>query len=127
MQTRIKSLKLFLLFFVFSSFLGCKTVKDAASKDETIKSLTKGAEELLGNTTLSIEELKKLKQVEYKVLKLALDNSPKELSESLNKLGKERWVCFDVERNTDKNTILIFCRRPVYTPLRYVPGSIIGR
>jgi hypothetical protein len=110
--------------------IGCDTVKDVASKDETLKSIRKEAKEFLGDTELSLEEVKKLKQVEYHIEAIALEDDATAMAAKLSALGKKRWTCFHIEKqlsSTGEEQLLVFCRRPVYTPLRYVPGSVIGR
>lgn len=82
----------------------------------------------------SVEEFKKVYQVEYKTVVVPFDKAnPKTssllISESLNDLGKERWRCFAVERSEIEGELsfVLFLQRPIDTPLRYIPGSLIPK
>lgn len=84
------------------------------------------------NPELSVEELQKLHQFEYKVFHIDAHNSSLQITRELNEVGKDKWDCFHIERlNITKeqngDVLQIYCKRNIQTPLRYVPQSILGR
>jgi hypothetical protein len=82
-------------------------------------------EAIINNPDQSIEELKKLRQIEYKVFSIAVSTPQKELEALLNIHGKERWDCNKLADNS--GSISFICKRPVDSPLRLIPHSVIGR
>ncbi|MCC6954952.1 MAG: hypothetical protein IT290_12615 [Deltaproteobacteria bacterium] len=79
--------------------------------------------------SVSQEELKKLGQFEYRVVTLADGLSEEVLERDLNTLGKEGWECFstqEVERNGGP-ALRFFCKKRPFTPLRFVPQTLLGR
>jgi len=66
-------------------------------------------------------EVKKLRQVEYKVLKLPTTSTAK-LEHTLNALGQDRWNCFNSQILNAE--LIVLCKRPVETPLRYLPKAL---
>jgi len=70
---------------------------------------------------VTMQELEKLRQYEYKVLSVESDNSEELIQNQLNDLGKENWDCHSVIYRPDDDKIQIFCRRRITTPLRYLP------
>lgn len=77
-----------------------------------------------------LKELKKLRQLEYKVATLPLD--PQKIEAELLALGRQGWDCFHVERSPTENQsvnkkLLVFCKRRVETPLSYIPANVLGR
>lgn len=82
----------------------------------------------------SLAEFKKVYQIEYKTLIIPFDKeNPKtsglSIAQNLNDLGRERWNCFAVERSEHNNELsfVLFLQRPIETPLRYLPGSLISK
>lgn len=80
------------------------------------------------SSTDSLTELKKLRQLEYKVVRFKTNTSDSSLQDALSKLGAERWDCFHVEKSTteDGDEYRIFCKRAPETPLMYVPRGLIN-
>lgn len=68
---------------------------------------------------LATSEAEKLFQLEYKVYDFTKNSAELNLSEELNKLGKERWDCFHVIDLGEK--IQFFCKRTPQSYLRYIP------
>ncbi len=130
---RFASLSLLLL----SSTLGCDSSrggnpsfdqdKISAQIGDLINGVIKGSD-------APLEELQKLHQFEYQIVRLSVDSSPKAMEGALDQLGKQRWDCFHVEKQTlldseqkKRRVFTFFCKRKGETPLRYVPRSILGR
>lgn len=98
---------------------------------ELEKSLQDGIESIQSNSTMPIEEVKKLSQLEYKSITFPIDISPSNIEETLSGLGKEGWDCnsiFPRPRSApEKPEIVVVCKRTPYTVMKYVPRSLIGR
>ena len=125
--------KVFFAVLFAALFVSCS---DPSVDPQSIKSLesqfndlSQSVKEMFSDTEVSVEELKKLRQIEYSVLKIAADSAHDDIANTLSLQGRERWDCFHVEKakEADKEFFLFFCKRPVGTPLRYIPSSIIGR
>jgi len=86
------------------------------------ETIDQSLEELQSGLNLSKDELRKLRQLEYKVVTLSNLESDDKLELYLSELGKERWNCFEVIPAA--TNLRIFCSRPVETPLRYIPGGL---
>ena len=86
--------------------------------------------QVLNRPETTLDEVKKLHQIEYDIFKIPATDSTNRISMLLNQRGSERWDCYHVERERTEDNIVnyvFFCKRPVSTPLRYIPGSIVGR
>ena len=109
------------LFLTFLAFLSCESSKETDKKiDEALDELNKIIEQ---SSKDPIGELKKVHQIEYKNIVVELDEenprvSAAEITQRLNALGTERWSCYHIERS--KNTLILFLKRPLATPLRYL-------
>lgn len=90
-----------------------------AKGDQTIEAMKNSSPED------ALSELKKLRQWEYRVVKLPLSLPANEQEGALNSLGAEGWECFDPY--TVGTDLRLLCKRRPETPLRYVPNSLLGR
>ena len=70
------------------------------------------------------EDIERYGDWEYRIIKLA-DGEPSKLEEQLNKVGKERWEVFWVERS--ETDYRLFLKRPAISYLRSIPLSKLGR
>jgi hypothetical protein len=122
---------LLLIFFLSLFFVACdQGASTEASKALLESSLQTYVQDLVGKENIdefkklttkdAPEELKKLRQYEYKVITLTQFESDEELELQLNKLGNDGWDCF----NLDKRLI---CKRRPETMLRFVPNTLLGR
>ncbi|HMO17083.1 MAG TPA: hypothetical protein PKA63_00485 [Oligoflexia bacterium] len=65
--------------------------------------------ELTENSTIPIDEFKKLSQLEYKLITFPLDTPSGEIESRLSDIGKDRWDCYStfirryVEPNPNKS------------------------
>lgn len=103
-------------------------------QDEMGKQITELIDGVMKNSDVPIGELKKLHQFEYQVIRMSRDSSPKAIEGALDELGKQRWDCFHIEKQTlrdaegqKRKVFTFFCKRRIETPLQYVPRSILGR
>ncbi len=107
----------------------CDYLPDKKRVTDEAAELTKAAtQQLMRNSDVPIEEVRKLRQFEYRVFRLPLSSEPAEIESTLNKLGQERWNCYHVERIKGEHDfeLQFFCRRMPATPLMYVPKGFIG-
>jgi hypothetical protein len=93
------------------------------ANDKDLKITLDELKKTLGNLStqtneIANEELEKLYKYEYLVSELPLTSSPAEFSEHLNKLGTDRWDCYQIIKETD--TYRLFCRRMPKSLLRYL-------
>ena len=128
----------FTLFFrlvFFTTFLcSCEieSGKPSTATEEVQQQITEAIDQYVVKGK-SIEELKKLHQIEYKVFTLPIDNSLAKLEGVLSRMGKEKWDCYHIERvsvireERKVGRLLFFCKRKYDTLLRYVPQSLLGR
>lgn len=70
------------------------------------------------------EDIERYGDWEYRIIKLA-DSEPSKLEEQLNKVGKERWEVFWIERS--EADVRVFLKRPAISYLRSIPLSKLGR
>lgn len=108
----------------------CNHEQEQITKELNQK-LKSAIEDLSKNPTQPIEEIKKLSQLEYKVITFNLETSPDKINDQLNDLGMDRWDCdtgFSRPRTPPTPPeIVIICKRTPETVLRFVPKSILGR
>jgi len=123
-------LKCLIIFIVIFNILGCSKSEDLekVKKDLeiTINKANKNIKELTQEYTkkekieeLTTDEFEKLFTYEYKVSEFSLELSVQEIEEGFQKLGKDRWECFDIEK--DEESYKVFCKRKPKTYLRYIP------
>lgn len=90
----------------------------------------------LADPNKTADEVKKLREIEYKVVDMSEDWMSAEIEAQLNKLGKDYWDCFHMEvvvphraslqksetkdSTDEKKVYRFFCRRQPFTPLRYI-------
>jgi len=98
----------------------------AEQYDEVVKILKdKG---FIDKTTDSVEEFKKLHQMEYQILEFDSQTSKSLIEIELNSMGKNRWDCYQMHPVTTREgerKLRFYCKRRPDTPLRYVPRSIL--
>lgn len=122
-------LSLFLLFPLLI-FQSCDRTGNEFQKnlEEKVKTTFN---EIYESSTPSIEEVKKLAQLEYHMEVFPLETSSREVDEKLNELGKERWNCFSSfarpRKDPQNPEMVVLCKRMPETMLRYIPKSFIGR
>ncbi len=122
-----------------AAITGCDSKSKTAEIQNQIASLTKSVSELVGDSTTTkdaMEEFRKLQQFEYKLQSFPADTLPIELEAALNRLGKERWECFHVDKRValaeskdgqpPRQEIVLFCKRRPETPLRFIPRGLIS-
>ncbi|MCC6933828.1 MAG: hypothetical protein IT292_11365 [Deltaproteobacteria bacterium] len=125
--------KVFFLGILLPIFTACEDRQfqpaDIKGVESQLEELSRSVKGIFADTEVSVEELKKLRQIEYDIIKLPLNASPEEMSKTLTTAGQDRWDCFQAEKTQEDNKpmLLFFCKRPVGTPLRYLPSSLIGR
>lgn len=126
------SLLLFGLFACDSS--SGQNTPSKGSADFIQEQVTKAVQDYIMQPGRSVDEVKKLHQLEYNVFTLALEDSAARYEGVLDELGKNRWDCFHVEKvftNNEKGDrvgkLLFFCKRSPDTLLRFVPKSLLGR
>jgi hypothetical protein len=127
-----------ILLFIFG-FISCdkssgQNTATQKGTDFIQEQVTKALQDYVMQPGRSVDEIKKLHQLEYNVFTLALEDSAARYEGVLDELGKNRWDCFHVEKvfSTNKNgervgKLLFFCKRAPDTLLRFVPKSLIGR
>ena len=97
--------------------------QDNEKLNESVKELKKTVAALSNQTgALAGEEVEKILNYEYKVEDLKADASRGELEKSLNELGKDRWECFQLEKQPDRYRV--FCRRKPKSYLRLIPRLV---
>ena len=127
---------------VFAALMGCDSKSKTAEIQNQLANLTKSVSDLVGDSSTTkdaMEEFRKLQQYEYKLQSFPADTMPIELEAALNRLGKERWECFHVEKRMAaeskeptetarplRTEIVLFCKRRPETPLRFIPRGIIS-
>ena len=137
---------------IFSLLLasGCDSKSKAGDIQNQLATLTKSVSDLVGDSTTTqeaMEEFRKLQQYEYKLQSFPANTLPIELEASLNRLGKERWECFHVEKRIGQAAppsaadstrpeaepqeiarpeIVLFCKRRPETPLRFIPRGLLS-
>jgi hypothetical protein len=85
----------------------------------TVDKVKNSLSEITGeNQKIASKEVEKLFIYEYQVLDLPLTASADVIQANLSNLGKERWNCFQIDRN--KTNINIICKRRPKSYLRYV-------
>lgn len=124
-----------------AALLGCDSKSKTAEIQNQLANLTKSVSDLVGDSSTTkdaMEEFKKLQQFEYKLQSFPADTMPIELEAALNRLGKERWECFHVEKRMSVESkepdvaraarpeIVLFCKRRPETPLRFIPRGLIS-
>ncbi len=111
-------------------FTSCDESQKQLQK-ELEKTLKDGIESISSNPSLPIDELKKLSQLEYKSLSFPIDTATTEIEETLNTLGKDRWNCDSIfprpRTIPEKPEIVVVCKRPPETVLRFIPRGMVGR
>lgn len=128
---------------LFSAFLfaGCggkepnKTPSQLEQIQQTVSGAASSANAALNELQKlspddAVQELKKLRQWEYQVLRIAPDVPRVDLEKMLNDEGRENWDCFNVQQMPEpggKIAYTVFCKRHPETPLSFVPQSILGR
>lgn len=122
-----------------STLIGCEQTNQTT---EQIKELSKQVESLLPvvqtGADKSLNELKKLRQIQYRLVSLPAHASDKAIEQKLNAMGDDGWDCVtsgipsdssspDLPHQESSPPILrFFCKRPVETPLRYLPKTLLG-
>lgn len=107
---------------------GCDFMPKLSDGEKALEMIRREAYDILGNSEKTLEEIKKLHQIEYKIVTMSLSQPISEIESALNTLGKDRWNCFKFEphtANTATQELLVFCSRPVYTPIRYLPNPLL--
>jgi hypothetical protein len=110
------------LSLTFLAFSACNNSNNET--EEQISELKSIASDLISKPEITIEEVNKLRQFEYKIVKFPSGSTSEEIHNQLNELGKEFWDCFAVEKS-EENDLFIFCKKKPETPLRYVPKGIL--
>ncbi len=102
--------------------LGCEsdepTAKDALTIESAIESIMPAAER-------SLDELKKLEEIEYRIISINSDTAPEEVITRLNEAGKEHWDCFHVQPKEENEVLDFFCKRRTHSALRYIPRTML--
>lgn len=127
---------------VCATLVGCDSKSKTAEIQNQLANLTKSVSELVGDSSTTkdaMDEFRKLQQYEYKLQSFPADTMPIELEAALNRLGKERWECFHVDKRTAtvlneptdparpvRAEIVLFCKRRPETPLRFIPRGLIS-
>ncbi len=99
------------------------------SSEEIAEAVSVKIKDALKNSseTLPAQEIKKLRQFEYKVFDMPSTTSNEDLEIALNKLGVDRWECsaprITVQKESTQTFFKFFCKRRPFTPLRYVPRT----
>lgn len=126
--------RLFTLVIILSCCSACKespvNEQDLSNLEHKLDSLTSAAKQVWSKTevpNLSVDELKKLRQLEYSVFSISSNSTSEEIGKFLSEKGLDRWDCFHVEKEHNENNLLFYCKRPVETPLRYLPNTVLGR
>lgn len=104
--------------------------EDIRNLGDQINSLTTTAKEVFSSSDISVDELKKLRQLEYAIFSFPSSDSNEQIAKFLSGKGLDRWDCFHVEKQRTKENeieLAFYCKRPVETPLRYLPNTVIGR
>ena len=126
--------RLFIFIFAILLYCGCKESPidqhQISDLEQKFSSLTASAKQVFSGSEISVEELKKLRQLEYAVFNISSNQTNEQIANFLSNKGLERWDCFHVEKQKTADEaidLIFFCKRPVETPLRYLPSTVIGR
>ena len=107
------------------------SMPDLSVGEKALQTIKEEASALLSSPEQTLEEVKKLHQIEYKVVSIPLDQNASEIEQTLNLLGKDRWDCSQFKplaiSNDTEQKIMALCKRPVYTPIRYLTNPLILR
>ncbi|MCB0322167.1 MAG: hypothetical protein KDD69_01305 [Bdellovibrionales bacterium] len=109
----------------------CDATNNPAQRQDLEQQVNQWVNQLVQQSDVPLEELKKLHQLEYQVFRLPLDSAPERIEGALDELGKNRWDCFHVQaarptKEEPQPSLTFFCKRPSETMLRYVPRSLVG-
>lgn len=101
---------------------------NGSSPDFALDDVEKLKQEFGRQSEISASELKKLRQLEYKVLEFPASITAQSLAQHLSEIGSDRWDCFSVVPRTrdGKETLFVTCKRQVGTPLRWIPRTILN-
>jgi len=103
------------MLFLLLPVLGCEAPPQAS---ETLRQLqTQVGGHLQDAKQLTAEEIEKIFRIDYAVFELPADVSRSNLAAALERYGKERWDCFDVEHGED--TLRIYCKRRPTSYIEY--------
>lgn len=107
---------------------GCENQTPSQSTAEYLEELGEEIQKVIPTRKDSWDEIKKLRQLEYQIFSFPQHTSTMEIAARLCAAGKERWDCFHIEKilplseEGSEEKLLVFCKRLVDTPLRYIPG-----
>lgn len=115
---------------IFLLFTACDNSKDLealkSDLEKTIEETTTAIKEMTKDSDkiddLASEEVEKLFNYEYTVKDYDSSLSAEEFEVNLKALGKDRWICFHIEKEI--KYYRVFCRRRPKTYLRYLPRFI---
>jgi hypothetical protein len=120
-------LSLTLLLFMAS----CDATESSEFQKTIEEKIHSTLDDLSRNSNPTVEEIRKLSQLEYHVETFPLKSEPEVINKKLNLLGRERWDCFSSfgrpGREPDMPEMIVLCKRTPETVLRYVPKSFLGR
>lgn len=121
--------KLICCALILAAFTGCEDRYGAPSDTQReLEEFKDGISELMKHTDQPMAEVKKLREWEYLVTSIPLEQGQTDYERTLNRLGKDRWDCFDIHQVTEpRPALMIFCKRPPDTPLHFVPRAIMDR
>ncbi|RMG39456.1 MAG: hypothetical protein D6719_13235 [Candidatus Dadabacteria bacterium] len=122
-----------LLLFCLNALSACQSRQDSSDNasekalTEELAKILKEAKKVAGQVSpfnpdvqeKAQKEFEKLFVFEYSVKRFPADIEDHRLEHELNSVGKQRWECFDVER--DKDQLVFYCKRRPKTYLRYLP------
>lgn len=128
------SLKVSTFYALAICLSSCDYLEDEKTSHQVSDAVTELKKLVHTSQKNSVNEFKKVYQVEYKTIVIPFDRAnPKTSSllidQSLNDYGQNRWHCYSVEKNEHEGELsfILFLQRPIDTPLRYLPGGIIGK
>lgn len=108
-----------LILICLLSLSACEKSSESADIKTTLDEVKKTLNDLSSQTTsVANDELEKLNTFEYLVSELPLSSTTAEISEHLNKLGTDRWDCYQIFKENEYYRF--FCRRMPKTYLRYL-------
>ena len=79
--------------------------EDIRNLGDQINSLTTTAKEVFSSSDISVDELKKLRQLEYAIFSFPSSDSNEQIAKFLTEKGLDRWDCFHVEKQRTKETV----------------------
>lgn len=87
------------------------------SGQDTLEAYSKQAQELINkyvsDPQIPIEEINKLRGVDYEVIELNKNSAADQLASRLNDLGAKGWDCSTVIKLSEEKTLLVCQRKPL--------------